>query len=41
MQVNAVVVGVFVTLFIEMSIYIARDLLRKTRSNKKKITGGK
>ena len=42
MHVNAVAVGVFVTLFIEMTIYIVRDVIRKSRNNKKnKTQGGK
>lgn len=42
MHVNAVAVGVFGTLFIEMAIYIVRDIVRKSRNNKKnKIQGGK
>lgn len=42
MYINAFAVGVFVTLFIEMGIYIARDMVRKSRcNNKKHIQGGK
>lgn len=42
MYINAFVVGVFVTLFIEMGIYITRDVVRKSRNhNKKHIQGGK
>lgn len=36
MHVNAVAVGVFVTLFVEMVIYIVRDMIHKSRNNKKK-----
>ena len=32
MYINAFAVGVFVTLFIEMGIYIARDMVRKSRN---------
>ena len=42
MHVNAVAVGVFGTLFIEMTIYIVRDIIHKSRNNKKnKTQGGK
>ena len=42
MHINAVAVGVFGTLFIEMTIYIVRDIIHNSRNNKKnKTQGGK
>lgn len=42
MYINGIAVGVFATLFVEMLIYIVRDISRKSRNNKKnKNLGGK